>query len=96
METSRQMKESMIQNYINSIDFTGEISVSKIKADLRSILHETPAVDVKYVREKLITEDSRKNKIEIVDEKIKSIIIAFSDGEDSNQRPIVHRVEFFK
>lgn len=94
MNSSAQMKNQMIENYILQVDFKGEFSVSKIKNDLRAILHETPAVEVKYKKDKLVTEDLKGNRIETIDEKVKSIIIAFSDGQDSNGIPIVHRVEF--
>jgi hypothetical protein len=95
MNISAQMKEQMIQNYIVQIDFSGDFSVSKIKQDLKGILQETPAVEVKYKKDKLVTEDKKGNKITQVDEKVKSIVIAFSDGVDAYNRPIVHKVELF-
>ncbi len=95
MNLSAQMKNQMIQNYIVQIDFNGDFSVSKIKNDLKNILHETPAVEIKYKKDKFLTEDLNGNKIEKVEEKVKSIIIAFSDGEDANGKPVVHRVELY-
>lgn len=94
MNASAVLKNQMIENYILQVDFKGEFSVSKIKSDLKKILLETPAVEVKYKKDKLVTEDLRGNKIETVDERVKSIVIAFSDGEDGNGIPIVHKVEF--
>ncbi len=95
MNMSAQMKEQMIQNYVLKIDFSGDFSVLKIKTDLKSILQETPAVEIKYKRDKLVTEDLKGNKIITIDEKVKSIVIAFSDGVDAHNRPIVHKVEFY-
>ncbi len=95
MNLSAQMKNQMIQNYVVQVDFSGDFSVSKIKNDLRNILHETPAVEVKYTKSKMVTEDLKGNKIEKVEEKVKSIVVAFSDGEDSKGNPIVHKVEFY-
>jgi hypothetical protein len=95
MNMSAQMKEQMIQNYVLKIDFSGDFSVSRIKNDLKGILHETPAVEVRYKKDKLVTEDLKGNKVVTVDEKVKSIVIAFSDGVDAHNRPIVHRVEFY-
>jgi hypothetical protein len=92
---SNQMKEQMIQNYIKLVDFSGDFSVAKIKNDLKKILKETPALEVKYVKNKLLTEDKKGNKIEKIDEKVKSVVIAFTDGFDSNNRIIVHKVEFY-
>ncbi len=92
---SSEMKEQMIQNYILQVDFKGDFSVSRIKTDLKNILHETPAVEVKYKKDKIITEDLNGNSVEKVDEKVKSIVIAFSDGVDNHNRPIVHRVEIY-
>lgn len=95
MDISAQMKSQMIQNYVTQIDFNGDYSISKIKSELKSILHETPGVEIKYLKNKLITEDKKGNKVEKVEEKVKSIIIAFIDGENANGNPQVHKVEFY-
>jgi hypothetical protein len=92
---SKQVKEQMIQNYINSVDFGGDFSVAKMKSDLKTILHEMPALEVKYVKNKLLTEDKKGNKVSVVDEKVKSVVIAFTDGFDNNGNIVVHRVEFY-
>lgn len=92
---STTMKEQMVQNYIMQIDFTGDFSVTKMKQDLRGILHEIPAIDIKYKKEKVLTEDIKGNKIENIDEKVKSVIIAFSDGYDVLGNPKVHKYTYF-
>jgi len=95
MESSARIKEQMIQEYIKNIDFKGDFSVVTIKKELKKILHEIPAVEIKYTKTKMVKEDKKGNKIETLDEKVKSIIIAFSDGEDSNGNVNVHRVELY-
>ena len=95
MNTSAQMKYQMIQEYILTVDFNGDFSVKKIKEDLKRILHEFPAVDIKYTKDVIITEDIKGNKIKSTDEKVKSIIIGFSDGEDNSGKPVVYRREFY-
>lgn len=94
MNSSALIKQNMIQDYIMKINFKGDFSVSKIKQGLKDILKETPAVDVLYTKDKIITEDSSGKKNESIVEKVKSIKIAFSDGYDKNT-PIVHTIEIY-
>ncbi len=95
MEQSAIYKEQQIQQYVNNINFSGDFSVSKIKSEMKSFLNEFPGVQIKYKKESILVEDAKGNKIEQTEEKVKSIEIAFSDGDDSNGRPIVHKVEYF-
>jgi hypothetical protein len=93
---SAQFKEIEIEKYINSIDFNGDFSIAKIKSELRSFLNETPAVEVKYKKEVLLTEDLRGNKVTTTNEKVKSVVIAFTSGFDVNNNPILKKVEIYK
>jgi hypothetical protein len=93
---SSQFKEIEIEKYINSIDFSGDFSIAQIKKDLKSFLNETPAVEVKYKKEVLLTEDLRGNKVTTINEKVKSVVIAFTSGFDVNNNPILKKVEIYK
>ena len=95
MKASAQLKEQIIQSYIMNVDFNGDFSMRKIRAELKELLQETPAVDVRYTKEKHITEDFIGNKIIVTDEKVNSVVIAFSDGVDINGMPIVHKFEYY-
>ena len=70
------MKENLIREYINSIDFKSDWKLSSIKSDMRKFLGEEPAIDIQYKKDVLIQEDSGK-AIEI--EKIQKIEIVFTD-----------------
>ena len=52
MELSAQIKNQMIENYIQQIDFSGDYSMSKIKNDLKTLLQEMPGVEIKYKKNK--------------------------------------------
>jgi hypothetical protein len=80
---SAQMKENMITEYIKNIDFRSQqFSIQDIKSDIKSIIHEFPAVEVSYTKDRQITEDKNTGeKKTIIEENVKSITIAFSDGE---------------
>ena len=95
MELSTQIKEKIIQNYILDIDFKGDFSVKKIKNELKGLLHEMPAIDIRYTRDKFITEDLKGNKVEVRDEKVTSVVIIFCDGDNSDGTPKTHRVEYY-
>jgi hypothetical protein len=95
MNSSAQMKYQMIEQYILSVDFGGDFSVKKIKEELKKILHEIPAVEIKYKKDIIVTEDLRGNKIKSTDEKVKSIIIGFSDGVNEKGEIVVHKEEFY-
>ena len=85
MENSTQIKENMIQNYIMNIDFKSqEFSIATMKRELHSILAETPGIEVGYNKERTITEDKKTGeKVMEVKDDVKSITIAFSDGENT-------------
>jgi hypothetical protein len=102
MDMSTTMKEQMVANYVKNIDFTNfsnsEITVSKIKQDLKNILKENPAVEIIYNGEVMVTEngDGKKNRKLI--ESVQSIVVAFIDGEyidnNGNKIPKVHKFTY--
>lgn len=83
MVNSAQMKEQMITEYVKNIDFlTQNFSVKQIKEDLKTILMETPAINIEYNKENMIVEDKTTGeKTTVRESNVKSITIAFSDGE---------------
>jgi hypothetical protein len=101
METSTAMKEQMVANYIKEIDFSNfgesEVTVSKIKQDLKAILKENPAVDIIYKGEAMITENDGQKTRKVV-ESVQSIVVAFIDGEyrdnKGNLIPKVHKFTY--
>lgn len=92
MNTSAQLKEQMIQEYISTIDFNKDYSVSKMKSDIKKILGEFPGIELDYQKIKSVNETTKKDVI--VDELL-SVTIGFSDGEDSLGRAIIHRFKYF-
>lgn len=98
---SVQLKEQMIVNYISSLDFTNfnksDLTVSKIKNDLKQILHENPAVDIVYKGETMIIENGGKKERQLI-EKVQSIVVAFIDGDytdgKGNTIPKVHKFTY--
>lgn len=78
-----EMKEKMITDYIKNVDFISQnFSIDVMKKDLKMILQETPAIQVEYNKDRLMVEDKNTGvkKLE-VNTNVKSITIAFSDGE---------------
>lgn len=80
---SAQMKEQIITEYIKNIDFISQnFSVEEIKADLRETVGEVPAIQIDYNKDRMVVEDKNTGeKSEVVETNVKSITIAFSDGE---------------
>jgi uncharacterized protein (DUF1499 family) len=93
MNTSAQIKEKHIKDYITGVDFTGEFSVREIKENLRKIIKETPGIEIVYKRDTYLAE-VKGGKDRVV-EKVKTVSIAFTDGEDDNGIPRVHKVTYF-
>lgn len=82
--------ESFIRNYLSEIDFANEnFSLAQIKADLKEILHQEPAVHIKRVAYGELNEATRKleqkNRISVV-------TISYIDGETENGLPLVKRL----
>lgn len=101
MEASTEMKEQLIQKYILGIDFTNfrnsELTVSDIEKGLKSILRENARVEIKYKSDVMITEENGVKK-RTLDNEIKSITVAFIDGEftdaNGNIIPKVHKFSY--
>lgn len=83
MVNSAQMKEQMVTEYIKNVDFVSQnFSVKTMKEDLKRILLETPGIEVAYNKENMVVEDKTTGEKKTVRESnVKSITIAFSDGE---------------
>lgn len=90
-----ELIEHKITNYItNNIKSNSDISITKIKNDLNSIIHQTPAIEVRYEKIRSINESTKK--LETISEPIKSIIVAYIDENDIiDNKPIVKRFEIF-
>jgi len=84
----------MIENYLKNVDFSKDYSVNKMKMELRSILKETPGIEITHSKDTMITEDAIGSKKVVID-KVKSVVVAFSDGETSTGIPIIHKIEIY-
>jgi hypothetical protein len=74
------MKEQIIQNYLANINFkTDNWSVKKIKEDIKKMIGEEPALNINYIKEKMVAEGTNEPKIV---ERIESIDIIFHDDSD--------------
>jgi hypothetical protein len=74
------MKELIINNYLATINFADDKwSVKKIKEDLKKMVGEEPAININYIREKMIVEGTSTPKIV---EKIEYIEVIFHDDAD--------------
>jgi hypothetical protein len=95
MQTSAMMKEQIIGDYIAKLNLkSGNFSVKAIKEDLRRLLKEEPAVQIGWKKEELTTEVRGVNVTKNV-ESVKSVTIAFTDGEDPLGKPRVHSVTYY-
>jgi hypothetical protein len=74
------LKVSAIKEYLSKIDFKhDDWSMNQISQDMKKFLGETPAVDVSYKKDVMVTEvtgESREIK------KINKISIVFTDTDD--------------
>lgn len=78
------IKEELIKNYINSIDFNyDDWNVNTIKEDLKKIIGEMPAIDIEYEKQVYIDESNRRAK-EIL--KPQKMIIVFMDELDNYKK----------
>lgn len=74
------IKEEIIRNYISGIDFNSENwSISEISKNLRSFLGEEPGIDVEWVKDAFLNEDT--GKPEVV-QKVKTLTIVFTETDD--------------
>ncbi len=102
METSTKMKEDMVKNYILNLDLsnfkTNNLTIKEIKEGLKNILGDIPGVEINYKKDIMIKEENGVKK-RILDDNIKSITVAFIDGEKLDHKsgvyiPCVHRFEY--
>jgi hypothetical protein len=95
MQTSAKMKEQIIGDYIGKLNIkSGNFSVKSMKADLRRMLKEEPAVQIGWKKEEMTTEVKGVNVTKNV-ESVKSVTIAFTDGEDQTGKPNIHSVTYY-
>lgn len=93
-DASTLMKEDNVANYISSLDLTGDFSVKQIKEHLKILLGEEPALKINWVSDTPLFEGGKKIDSKI--ERVKSVVITFSDGEDENGKPKIHTIEILK
>ena len=56
------LKQESIRNYLSKVNFRGEWSYKKMQDDMRIFLGETPAIDVKYIKDVSVNEISGESK----------------------------------
>jgi len=83
-------KEILINNYMKDVD-SKNISVSKIKEDLKSILFEEPFVELEYETEYVLNEINKESEKK---ESLTKIKIFYSEINTQGGSDIGHVVEF--
>lgn len=74
------LKESSIRQYISSIDFQrDDWKLSKIKEEMRRFLGEEPGIDITYVKDVMINENTGKPQEY---KKIEKVSIVYYDLDD--------------
>jgi len=81
-------KEDAITEYIKSIDFKKDYSVTKIQEKLKSIIGENPAVKLEWTAENIINELNGNKEGRI--EKLLSIKVFYSNSAGE-----INKVELF-
>jgi len=97
---STKMKENMITDYMKNVDFKSQnFSIDRLKNDIKQIIHEIPAIEISYNKERFIKENESGKKIKSVTDSVKSITIAFSDGDydygNNIKMPKIHRFTLY-
>lgn len=69
------MKETIILEYLSKINFKGNFNVNDIKNELRQLLGETPALDIKWGKEPFINEDTNKSDVRELVEEVKVVYL---------------------
>jgi len=72
----QSLKEEAIRSYIEQIDFNGDWSYEVIEKEISKFIGERPSLDVKYKKDVLLVEGSKKAK-EI--QKLEKISIIYTD-----------------
>jgi len=83
-------KEYLINQYMKDVDGKN-ISVSKIKEDLKAILHEEPFVELEYETEYVLNEVNKKSEKK---ESLTKVKIFYSEINTTGGSDIGHVVEF--
>ena len=86
--TSAEIKKNQITEYLANYNYN-KISVNTIKEDLKRILGETPAVNIKWSSEEKLNE---KQVLEKIDKPTEITILFTEDGV--NDTPEVYNVKF--
>ena len=74
------LKVSAIKEYLSKIDFKNDDwSINKITSDMKIFLGETPAIDIHYKKDVMVTEVSGESK-EI--KTLNKVSIIFTDTND--------------
>lgn len=74
-------KELLVNNYMTSLN-SKEFSVKEIKENLKKILHEEPAIQLEYEKEKMLSEDLKET---VIVEKLKCIKVYFTEIDDNTK-----------
>jgi hypothetical protein len=83
-------KEILINNYMKDVDGKN-ISVSKIKEDLKTILHEEPFIELEYETEYVLNEVNKKSEKK---ESLTKVKIFYSEINTKGGSDIGHVVEY--
>jgi len=83
-------KEYLINNYMKDVD-AKNLSVSKIKEDLKKILHEEPFVELEYETEYVLNEINKESEKK---ENLAKVKIFYSEINTTGGPDEGHFVEF--
>lgn len=81
-DITTEMYKNSIKEYLSTINFNGEWSLSKIKQDLKSMLGYEPAVQVKWKKTNMMLEGKEKNI-----EAVEKITISYFYAGDISTEP---------
>jgi hypothetical protein len=81
MDNIKNFKQKIIDNYIYRVIENGYIDVKTVKSDLKIMLEEEPAVELKYVNDTVLNEDGREYR---ENEKLHSIIVYYTYMSEQN------------
>jgi hypothetical protein len=93
MDTSAKIKEEIIRDYISNVNFKSDkFSVIVMKEDLKRLLKEEPGIHIGWEKNKSMNE---KTGQVVVVEKVGTVTVAFSDGDNAYGKPKVHSVLYY-
>lgn len=75
----KSMKETAIREYISNIDFSGDWSYEVIEKEISKFIGERPSLDIKYKKDVLLMEGSKK-AIEVV--KLEKVSVIYTDLDE--------------